>query len=342
MADLDQPGDVALADVRRPPLPMWSSSGCDPLVGLLGPGDDEGEPAGADDLAVAADRRGEEVDAALRAGGPHRRRATRSRPSSSRRRCPGTSSGSASRPPSPTSTCSRSAGGRDHREDDVEAAQLGDRVGDDAADLGQRLGLGPGAVPDGHVLAGPGQPGGHRGTHAAGTDPADATVTGRVECRWSFMSAPRWSCRSVGTVAAAEAVGTVGEPGGQPVGGAGAVPGRDVGAAVVAVLEHQQLGRSRRRCRAAARRAATGSAGPAGRRRSAAGRSGRRRRPSRRQGERDLRAPRRRWRRRTRTRKVSRVSCGQPRPSTRRSRTARPARRRRATRSPSAAATRGA
>ena len=42
-----------------------------------------------------------------------------------------------------------------------------------AADLGQRLGLGAGAIPDGHVVAGLDEPLGHGKPHAAGADPAD-------------------------------------------------------------------------------------------------------------------------------------------------------------------------
>ena len=53
------------------------------------------------------------------------------------------------------------------------SAQLGDRVGDLATGLGQRFGLGPGAVPDGHVVAGVDEAYGHRRAHPAGADPAD-------------------------------------------------------------------------------------------------------------------------------------------------------------------------
>src|SRR3712207_7266144 len=46
-------------------------------------------------------------------------------------------------------------GGGDHREHDVEPAQLADPVGDRAAEVGQRLRLGAGAVP--HRDVGPGR-----------------------------------------------------------------------------------------------------------------------------------------------------------------------------------------
>ncbi len=42
-----------------------------------------------------------------------------------------------------------------------------------AADLGQRLGLGARAVPDGDVVAGLDEPLGHGNPHAAGADPTD-------------------------------------------------------------------------------------------------------------------------------------------------------------------------
>ena len=87
-------------------------------------------------------------------------------------------------------TCSRSAGGRDHREDDVAVGQLGRLVGDLGAGVGQGLGLAARAVPDGEVQAGPADAGGQRGTHVAGADPADGQ---RGEVRTCHREAPSGS-----------------------------------------------------------------------------------------------------------------------------------------------------
>ena len=66
--------------------------------------------------------------------------------------------------------------GGDHREHHVAVPEAGDRVGHRAALGRERLGLGPGAVPDGGLDARPGQPDGHGGTHPPRPDPPDREV----------------------------------------------------------------------------------------------------------------------------------------------------------------------
>ncbi len=61
----------------------------------------------------------------------------------------------------------------DDREHHVHAGEVGRLVDDLAARLGERLGLGAGAIPDRDVVAGLQQPLGHRVAHAAHADPAD-------------------------------------------------------------------------------------------------------------------------------------------------------------------------
>ncbi len=148
----------------------------DPLVGLLRPGHDQAEATGPDHLAVAADGRGQEGHTALGARLAHRRRRL-----GRHRRAVDDDPGHLVPGEQPALTDEHllevGLGGH-HREDHVETAQVGDRVGDRAPDLGQRLGLGPGAVPDGDVLAGLGQTARHRGAHPARADPADAEGAG--------------------------------------------------------------------------------------------------------------------------------------------------------------------
>ena len=308
----------------------------DPVVGLLRPGHDDAQQARPHHLAVAADRGGEEVDATLGADGPHRD-GRLGRDGRAVDDDGGHVVGVGQQAALADQHLLEVGGGRDHREDDVAGAQVGDRVGDRAADLGERLGLGAGAVPDGDVHAGAGEPAGHGGAHPAGADPADRSRVRR--CGGVVHGAPS----RVARVSAASCDrGRSGEPCGEPVGGVRAVPGRDVGAAVVAVLEHQQLDG-----------AGDGVAQPLGvlpgdqpvagvPNTMSSGRRDRRRPPRPGRGSSAIRA---RLVVGGRARAHPEGVAGQlrqARPSSRRSCTGRPGRRRRATRSPSAAATRGA
>src|SRR5262249_554544 len=63
--------------------------------------------------------------------------------------------------------------GRDDGEQHVHVLELDEIVDHLAADLGQRLGLGAGAVPDGNVLAGLEQALGHGITPTPHRDPTD-------------------------------------------------------------------------------------------------------------------------------------------------------------------------
>jgi hypothetical protein len=76
--------------------------------------------------------------------------------------------------------------GRDDREQNVDVLEFKQVVHHRAAELGERLGLGPGAVPDRHVVAGLDQPLRHGQSHAARPDPTDLlflTFTVRRHCK---------------------------------------------------------------------------------------------------------------------------------------------------------------
>src|SRR5262249_1740269 len=87
--------------------------------------------------------------------------------------------------------------GRDDGEQHVHVLELDEIVDHLAADLGQRLGLGAGAVPDGEVITGLEQALGHGITHAAHADPTDLLL---VRCHSnSPCSSPGliWRCPSI-------------------------------------------------------------------------------------------------------------------------------------------------
>ena len=79
----------------------------------------------------------------------------------------------------PNSTSFTSLPADTMREQHIDAGQVGQLVDHLAADLGQRLGLGLGPVPDRDVVAGLQQPFGHCVAHAAHADPADGLLSGR-------------------------------------------------------------------------------------------------------------------------------------------------------------------
>jgi hypothetical protein len=171
VSDLDESRDLALADVRRT-LAKVVEQVLDLVKGDLGARDDEAERTGLDDLAVPADRRGEEVDAELgrgrahRCGGLHRDRRGVDDDT-------GDSAGVGEQPALAEKHLLEVGRGRDHGEDDIKPTKFRDVVGDGAAKCGERLRLGARAVPDSDVVACPGQAPGHRRTHPPGADPAD-------------------------------------------------------------------------------------------------------------------------------------------------------------------------
>ena len=84
VADLDQPGHLAVADVGDAAAER-SQQRLDLVERLLGPGHGEGQLARLDDLGVAADRRGEELRPRLAAAAARTWPTPRPTPSSSRR-----------------------------------------------------------------------------------------------------------------------------------------------------------------------------------------------------------------------------------------------------------------
>jgi len=181
VADLDDARELALADVAR--------RRCDHLqvrkrgveCGARSRAH-ERQPAGLDDLRVAGDGSRKQIDAAREKRLPqlgrsferNRRtfddelrvgRATRQQPARA---------GDDFRDVLPCG---------DHHEHDVARREVADVLRDLRADLRERLGLGARAVPHGEVRSALGQPLGHRVTHAAHADPADAPGVVRIRHR---------------------------------------------------------------------------------------------------------------------------------------------------------------
>ena len=93
---------------------------------------------------------------------------------------------------------STDVGVEEHRHHDVGAAHgVGGGVGDRGAGLGERLGLGAGAVPDAQREAGGGDVAGHPGAHRAGAQQCDGRLVGHVSVLRSgaVLSFPRSAVR---------------------------------------------------------------------------------------------------------------------------------------------------
>ena len=171
MADLRQPGALALADVGGA-LSEELEVGSDLLVGVGGPGDDDRQQPGVDDLRVAAHRGGEQGDIALGELAAHLRR------------CLGRDGGRVDDDPRARARGGEQArradddllevlGAGDHGEDDVAVGKLNRRVDDARPELGQRLGLGPRAVVDRDVASRLDQAAGQAVAHPASADPTE-------------------------------------------------------------------------------------------------------------------------------------------------------------------------
>ena len=190
MADLDDARELALADIADAGAEAFEI-GPRRVERRLGAGDDEAELARLDHLAVAADRRRQQMRAAL-----FRRRAQLGRGLLRHRRAVDQDLGRLVLARQHALGAERHVEQilrrRDHGEHDVAVGEIDRRVDHRRAILRQRIGLGARAVIGRDLAAGLGEPRRHRKSHAAGADPAERVVT---ELHLSHPVSHPWNIR---------------------------------------------------------------------------------------------------------------------------------------------------
>ena len=191
MADLHDPGELALADVAHPFAQRLQVRQRLVVCGAAA-GDDQAEPPRLDHLAVAADRRREQRAPRGRGGGANLAGGLLrdSGAIDQDLRC----HGPRQHPAWPDRDLQQVVRGGDHGEHDVAVGERRGRIDQAPTSGHQRLRLGSRAVVDGDVGALLEQPACHRKAHPAGADPAELVLAQIRVCHSGHLAqtfAPR-------------------------------------------------------------------------------------------------------------------------------------------------------